>query len=150
MSTHPLVEVVERYFKGCNTGDVDLMMSCFTDDVHAYFVDPFPDVVGGKNLAHFWRELHNATGARWTVDHAIVQGNEAVVEWTELFTPAHKTSEDLWRGTDWFIFDDGLISEIRQYHPVHDLQPGQSSELMGFSYSDRGYPTRNTFDSKLP
>ncbi len=149
MATHPFIETVERYFKGCNTADTGLMMSTFKDDVRAYWFG-IPKIVGSQNLAAFWAELHEATGARWTVDHGLAYENEAVVEWSMLGTPPERTAEDLWRGTDWFIFEGGLIQEIRQYHPVHDLQPGQDVDLMGFSYLDRDYPTKESFDSKLP
>lgn len=146
---HPFVETVARYFKGCNTADIDLMLSCFTSDVRAYFVD-IPPVSGRENLATFWAEFHNATGARWTVDRGLAHANEAVVEWSMLWTPPEKSAEDMWRGTDWFIFENDLIREIRQYHPAHSLEPGQDVEFVGFSYAARGYPTKESLDSKLP
>lgn len=149
MATHPFIETVERYFKGCNTADTDLMLSCFADDVSAYFLD-IPPVSGSNNLATFWAEFHKATGARWTVDRGIATENEAVVEWSMLWTPPETTAEDLWRGTDWFVFKRGLIQEIRQHHPVHDLRPGQDVELIGFSYADQGYPTKANLDLRLP
>jgi hypothetical protein len=149
MAAHPFIEIVESYFKGCNTADVSLMLSCFAEDVQAYFVD-IPPITGRKDLAAFWAEFHKATGARWTVDRGFAHQNEAVVEWSMLWTPPDRTAEDLWRGTDWFIFEKNLIREIRQYHPAHNLQPGQDVELMGFSYGERGYPIKETLDSRLP
>jgi hypothetical protein len=149
MATHPFIKTVERYFKGCNTADVSLMLSCFAADVRAYFVG-IPPVTGSRDLATFWAEFHKSTGARWTVDRSLAHEREAVVEWSMLWTPPERTVEDLWRGTDWFIFEKNLIREIRQYHPAHDLQPGRDAELMGFSYAERGYPTKANLDSRLP
>ncbi len=149
MATHPHIDTVVRYFKGCNTADIDLMVSCFTDDVEAYFIDVSP-IVGSHSLAKFWCQLHEATGARWTVDRGIAQGNEAVIEWSMLWTPSEATSEELSRGTDWFIFENSRISEIRQYYHARNLKPGQNFELLGFPYTERGYPLRENIDSRLP
>ena len=134
---------VARYFKGCNTGDIDLMVSCFTDDVEAYFID-VPSIRGSRELAEFWRDLNQTMGARWTVDRGIEQGSQAVV------TPPEMTEELLWRGTDWFIFEGGRIREIRQYHHARTLAADQTYELMGYPYAERGYPLRSDLDSKLP
>jgi hypothetical protein len=114
MSKNPFVDSVYRYIRGCNTGDRELLVSTFTEDIRAYFLHR-PPVQGRKNLAKFWLGFHHATNARWTVDHTIVQGNEVAVEWSMLWTPAAASREEFARGTDWFVFENGRIAEIRQY-----------------------------------
>ena len=32
-SGHNFIDLINRYYDGCNTADIDLMMSTFTDDV---------------------------------------------------------------------------------------------------------------------
>jgi hypothetical protein len=149
MNTHPFIDTIIRYFKGCNTANVDLMVSCFADDVEAYFIDVEP-IIGSHRLAKFWCRLHEGMGARWTIDRAVAQGNDAVVEWSMLWTPPETAKEELSRGTDWFIFENGLITEIRQYHHARGLKPGQNFELLGFPYAKRGYPLEENLDSRLP
>lgn len=37
--SHPYIDTIETYYQGCNTADIELMMSTFCDDVAHYFVD---------------------------------------------------------------------------------------------------------------
>ena len=76
-SDHPYVETIRRYYEGCNTGDFDLMMSTFTEDVVHYFVDHAP-VVSGERLANYWVKVGPRTQAHWTVDHALVDVAEII------------------------------------------------------------------------
>jgi hypothetical protein len=39
MNNQLLVDKVVQYIRGCNTGDIELMMSTFAEDVTAYFID---------------------------------------------------------------------------------------------------------------
>ena len=79
------------------------------------------------------------------------QENEAVVEWSMLWTPSELRKDELWRGTDWFKFDNDRISEIRQYYHAPDINPGPTyHELQGYPYADRGYPVKENLGSKLP
>src|SRR5262245_25936199 len=49
----PYLEVLRRYIRGCNTGDVELLKSTFTDDIKVYFVE-LPPVEGRDTVAKFW------------------------------------------------------------------------------------------------
>ena len=54
--------------------------------------------------------------------------------------PEGAAKETVWgRGIDWFVFVDGVIAEIRQYPPP--LNDSPNTELVGFPYATRGYPT---------
>lgn len=139
MTDHPNLAVVRRYYEGCSRGDVALMKSTFTPDVVHYF--PLLDPIRGADaLAAHWLDLHQRLGATWTVDHAIVQGDEVAVEWTMRFTPRGATRPVLWRGAEWLVVRNGRISEVRAYYH-HPVEPRITSELKDFPYRPRGYPT---------
>jgi len=139
MSEHPHVSTIRRYYAGCNAPDVALMRSTFTDDVVHYFVDHAP-VHGSEGLAMYWAKVVPRTQASWTLDHAIVQGDEAVIEWSMRWTPANTGRPELLRGTEWYRFRDGKIAEIRSYHCNPHLTGPANFELHGFPYAARGYP----------
>ncbi len=137
---HPYVDTINRYYQGCNTADFDLMCSTFTPDVVHYFVD-HSAVEGAAALANYWVKVGPRTGANWTCDHAVVQEPEAVIEWSMQWTPAATGKPELLRGSEWYLFEDGLIKEIRSYHNNFYLQDPANRELHGFDYAGRGYRT---------
>jgi hypothetical protein len=97
-----------------------------------------------------WKGYHEQTSTRWSIDDVVVDGNEAVMEWSAL-RGRDAASAQFDRGIDWYVFKDGLISEIRQYGDPRGILPdGQIYEQMGFPYEDRGYPTRESIHSQLP
>ena len=55
-SGHNFIDLINRYYDGCNTADIDLMMSTFTDDVVHYFVD-HSKVVGAHGLSNYWAKV---------------------------------------------------------------------------------------------
>ena len=114
------------------------MKSTFTDDVVHYFVD-HSAVRGSDGLANYWAKAGPRTGAHWTVDHAMVMDDEAVIEWSMGWTPVGHDEAEILRGTEWFIFRDGKIAEIRSYHNNHYLQDPRNAELRDFPYDARGY-----------
>jgi len=135
---HPNVATVQRYYDGCNTADVALMRSTFTDDVVHYFVDHAP-VRGADGLARYWAKVGPRTKAYWSIDHALAQDDEVVIEWSMRWTPIGHAREELLRGAEWYTFRDGKIAEIRAYHANHHLAAPENAELHGFPYADRGY-----------
>ena len=141
---HPYIQTVQRYFHGCNTLDVNLMMSCFTDDVVHYFTHYKP-VRGSRALAEFWAHIGPKHGNRFAVDHGIVQEPEAVVEWSLELTMEPATGREMIRGSEWYLFRDGLIAEIRAYYlNRHEPYPRADFELWEFPYAERGYATKST------
>jgi ketosteroid isomerase-like protein len=130
--------VVTRYYDGCSTGDVDLMLTTLHPEVVHWFLAPnvgSAPVVGAEHLARYWREVAGLIEARWIVDHGIEVAGEAVAEWTMFWRPEGAVSRVATRGAEWFTFSDGLIREIRSYYQ----QRPQTTELDGFPYADRGY-----------
>lgn len=137
-----------RYYDGCSTGNLDVLASTLHPWVVHYFLAPnigSTPVIGAEHLARYWRKVTNAIDARWVVDHALVEGAEAVVEWTMFWCPGGSGDRVATRGAEWFIFRESLIREIRSYYQ----QLEQTSELDGFPYSDRGYSTVDAERSAL-
>jgi len=137
-SGHDFIDTIHTYYQGCNTADVELMLSTFTEDVVHYFVD-HSAVRGASALANYWAKVAPKTQANWQLDHALVQDSEAVIEWSMAWVPAQTGVRELLRGTEWYVFRQGRIAEIRSYHNNYFL-PGRSNrELHDFAYADRGY-----------
>ena len=101
---------IRRYYEGCNTVNIELMRSTFDADVVHYFVDHAP-VSGAVTLASYWAKIGPRTRARWSVDHFLAGGDEAVVEWSMRWMPAHAQRPEVLRGTEWFRFVEGRIAE---------------------------------------
>ena len=135
---HPHVRAILTYYQGCNTADFHLMKSTFTPEVVHYFVD-HGAVRGADALANYWCKVGPKTAANWALDHAIVQGSEAVIEWSMRWTPAATGVPEVLRGTEWYLFEDGLIREIRSYHNNFYLQSPENRHLHDFDYAGRGY-----------
>lgn len=149
MQRHKFVDTIARYFNGANEGNADLMHSCFCDDITAYTTG-IPPRVGSNAVVKLLIDLH-PTRARFTIDRAVVQEPEAVVEWSALWTPPGASEEVLTRGVDWFVFENDKISEIREYADFGlSPQPPAVHELERFPYETRGYPLKSTLDSNLP
>lgn len=138
MTEHRFVSTIKKYYEGCNKRDSRIMKSTFTDDVIHYFVDHAP-VSSADGLANYWCKVGPITCATWVLDHAIVQEPEAVIEWSMPWKPASKEAFEVLRGTEWFIFRDDRISEIRSYHCNFHLNHPDNRGLHEFDYVGRGY-----------
>ena len=115
------------------------MRSTFTSDVVHYFTHHEP-VRGAEALAHYWVSMQPKIAACWTVDHGIVQGDEAVIEWSMSWTPAGSSDVEMIRGAEWYRFENRLIAEIRAYYlNPRAPYPQMDFELLGFDYDGRGY-----------
>ena len=109
-----------------------------------------PPVRGREAVVKTWKEYHETTSTRWSIDDVVIEGSQAVMEWTAL-RGSDPSRAQFDRGIDWYVFKDGLIFEIRQYgDPRGILRDGQTYEQMGFPYEERGYPTRESIESQLP
>jgi hypothetical protein len=136
---HPYLQTIDRYYHGCNTADEALMRSTFTEDVVHYYTHHDP-VRGSAALAHYWSSMQPKIDGHWTIDHGIVQGNEAVIEWSMRWTPPGSSDTEMIRGAEWYLFEDQLIAEIRAYYlNPRAPYPHTDFELLGFDYDARGY-----------
>ncbi|WP_293958720.1 nuclear transport factor 2 family protein [Sneathiella sp.] len=136
---HQYRNTIQQYYYGCSTADFDLMMSTFDPDVVHYFVD-HSAVRGAAALANYWVKVGPKTQASWTLDHILVQEPEAVIEWSMPWTPPQDQKRQMLRGTEWYLFKDDKIAEIRSYHNNYYLHDPKNRELWDFPYEERGYP----------
>ena len=139
MTEQSHLATIRRYYDGCNRPDVELMESTFTADVVHYFTN-LPPIRGAANLAKFFAAFHPEWQAHWTVDHGIVERDEAVIEWTLRCVPPGRSQPELIRGAEWYFFREGKIAEIRAYYVGHETIGFGKYELDGFPYAERGYP----------
>ena len=114
------------------------MMSTFTDDVVHFFVD-HSAVRGAQALANYWAKVAPRTQANWQLDHALVQDDEAVIEWSMRWLPRDRDQAEVLRGSEWYVFKNGLIAEIRSYHANCYLAHPDNRALHDFDYAGRGY-----------
>jgi ketosteroid isomerase-like protein len=129
--------VVLKYFDGCNSGDLDVLLSTLDLDVVHYFLpERFKPIRGAEHLAKYWRKYENVLDPIWRIDHIIAQGDEVVSEWSCLFTPAGTQRRVMNRGTEWYVMRGGLIAEVRAYFLYDDATDAQ---LIGFPYAERDY-----------
>jgi ketosteroid isomerase-like protein len=133
-----LIEHVRAYYDALSRGDADEVASFFTEDAVHYYTRLGPHVgakaIGG-NAALGVKQLD----ARWVMEHGIEQGDEAVIEWSMVWTDPKSGQRRLDRGTEWFRFRDGKICEVRAYH--HSDPSNRSGDLLGFDHAARGHTT---------
>lgn len=130
--------LIGRYYDGCSSGDVELMMQTLHPDVVHWFLAPNTGsaaVTGAEHLARYWRKVARRLRARWVVESICATREQAVIEWSMWWSPEGAPDRLATRGTEWFTVEDGRIREIRSYH---QLRP-ETSELDGFPYAERGY-----------
>ncbi len=65
----------------------------------------------------------------------MAEGDQAVIEWSMHWRPRGAAARAVTRGAEWFVFEDGLIREIRSWYQ----QRPETTELAGFPYAERGY-----------
>lgn len=131
------VSVVLKYFDGCNSGDLEALLSTLDPDVVHYFLPArFPPIRGAEHLARYWRKFKNVLNPVWRIDHIIGQDNEVVSEWSCLWAPQGTSRRVMMRGTEWYVMREVRIAEVRAYFHYDDAA---DSGLTGFPYEDRDY-----------
>ena len=109
-----LLDHVKSYYGVLNSGDADAIAAHFTDDAVHYYTRMAP---------HRGREI--AERAAWAV-----QNIEA--EWSMKWRHPETGELKLDRGTEWFLFRDGKICEVRAYY-------NRSGDLIEFDHAGRGH-----------
>lgn len=142
MKTHAHLETILTYLKGCNTSDVELIKSTFAPGVIHYFTTHGP-IEGAGKLADYWQEYQAGDSiTTWTLDHGIVEDDEAVIEFSAIENFKDGRPSEMLRGAEWYKFREGKIVEIRAYY--HWVPKMPVSELVDFPYAERGYQTLST------
>jgi ketosteroid isomerase-like protein len=131
------IETVQRYFEGCNSGELETLLSTLSADVVHYFLPPnFSPIQGAEHLARHWRKFKQVLDPVWSIDQIVAQDDQVVSEWSCIWTPKGTQRRIMLRGSEWYVMRAGLIAEIRAYL-LHD--DTADAQLTGFPYQDRGY-----------
>ena len=127
---------LRAYYEALNTGDPERVAAHFTDDAVHYYTRLGPHK-GARTIGEHTRWAVEEIEGRWTFEHGIEQGDEACIEWTMTWRDPETGERRLDRGTEWFRFRDGLISEVRAY--FHSGRRNLSGDLIGFDHAGRGH-----------
>lgn len=131
-----LLDLVQRYYDACNAADVAGLQAAFTEDAAHYFTR-LPPARGAAQIATLWAAQQQRLDARWTVEHGLEAGGEAVIEWTMTWTDPGSGERRIDRGTEWYAFAGDRITEIRAYH--HSDAANRSGDLLGFDHRARAH-----------
>ncbi len=87
---------------------------------------------GGREIAEraAWAVEH--IDAEWSMYNGIDDGEQAVIEWAMKWRHPETGEWKLDRGTEWFLFRDGKICEVRAYY-------NRSGDLIDFDHEGRGH-----------
>ncbi len=133
------VAVVLKYFEGCNTGNIEELLSTLDPEVVHYFLpQQFKTIRGADHLARYWRKFKLLLDPTWKIDHTIAQGSEVVSEWSCLWTPEGTSIRLMMRGSEWYEVRNEKILEVRAYY---GFSSESNIELSDFPYLERGYLT---------
>ena len=130
------VDHVRSYYAALNTGDAEAVAAHFTPDATHYYTRLGPHE-GAETIGQMTNLAVESIEARWFVENAIEEGDQAVIEWTMTWRDPKSGARRLDRGTEWLAFRDGLIAEVRAYH--HGGPKNPSGDLLGFDHRGRGY-----------
>jgi ketosteroid isomerase-like protein len=131
--------LIRRYFDACNAADHQGLVDCFTPDAVHYFPAGLPDVPWrtADTIAKKWIWCVQTLGSQWTIERILISHDkpEAMIEWTHW----KNKSRTALRGAEWYVFEDGKISEIRAYYAAPADKGAAINELVDFDYAGRGY-----------
>src|SRR5918912_1018242 len=71
---------IRSYYEALNTGDADLVASHFTDDAVHYYTRLGPHE-GARTIGEHTRWAVENIDGQWHIDHAMEDGEQAVIEW---------------------------------------------------------------------
>jgi len=131
-----LIDHVRGYYDALDTGDVDRIASFFTDDAVHYYTRLGPHE-GARAIAENAKLGVEHLDGQWHMYNGIEEGDQAVIEWAMTWRDPDTGERRLDRGTEWFLFRDGKIAEVRAY--FHGGRRNRSGDLIGFDHAGRGH-----------
>jgi ketosteroid isomerase-like protein len=131
-----LIDHVRGYYDALNTGDVEKVAAFFTDDAVHYYTRLGPHE-GARAIAENANLGVEQIDGQWHMYNGIEEGDQAVIEWAMTWRDPESGERRLDRGTEWFLFRDGLIAEVRAY--FHGGRRNRSGDLIGFDHAGRGH-----------
>jgi ketosteroid isomerase-like protein len=130
------VDHIRSYYEALNGGDAEAVAAHFTEDATHYYTRLGPHE-GAQTIGQMTELAVKSIEARWFVENAIEEGDQAVIEWTMTWRDPKSGEKRLDRGTEWFLFRAGRIAEVRAYH--HGGPKNPSGDLLGFDHRGRDY-----------
>ena len=130
------VDHIRSYYEALNSGDAERVAAHFTEDATHYYTRLGPHE-GAETIGQMTDLAVKSIEARWFVENAIEEGDQAAIEWTMTWRDPKSGERRLDRGTEWFLFRDGRIAEVRAYH--HGGKKNPQGDLLGFDHKGRGY-----------
>jgi ketosteroid isomerase-like protein len=127
---------IRSYYEALNSGDAERVAAHFTEDATHYYTRLGPHE-GAQTIGQMTELAVNSIEAQWFVENAIEEGEQAAIEWTMTWRDPKSGKKRLDRGTEWFLFRDGKIAEVRAYH--HGGKKNPQGDLLGFDHRSRGY-----------
>jgi ketosteroid isomerase-like protein len=131
-----LIDHVRGYYDALNTGDADKVAAFFTDDATHYYTRMGPHE-GARAIAENAKLGVEQIDGQWHMYNGIEEGDQAVIEWAMTWRDPETGERRLDRGSEWFLFRDGLIAEVRAY--FHGGRRNRSGDLIGFDHAGRGH-----------
>ena len=124
---------IEAYFRACSEGSAADIASHFTRDAVVFDTNHAP-VRGAESIGEFWVGVRDRwSGAAWSVDTCIDDGDAAAIEWTMTGVAARRPFAV--RGSEHYRFEGGRIAEIRQYWTFD--RDELDTALVDFPYASR-------------
>jgi ketosteroid isomerase-like protein len=129
-------ERVRAYYETLNTGDATAISAHFTDDATHYYTRLGPHE-GTKTIGDLAALGVSSIDAQWYIENLIEADDQVAIEWTMTWRDPQSGEQRLDRGTEWFRFREGKISEVRAYH--HGGKKNPQGDLLGFDHEGRGH-----------
>ena len=127
---------MRSYYDALASGDEERIAAHFHPEAVHYYTRLGPHR-GGAEIARYAALAVRVLQAEWRLEHGIGTEDEAVIEWSMRWRDPTSGAERLDRGTEWFAFREGKISEVRAYH--HSGPKNRSGDLLGFPHGERGH-----------
>ena len=131
-----LLDHVASYYEALNSGDAERVAAHFQPDAVHYYTRLGPHR-GAEEIARYAVLGVEHLEGRWILERGMDDDEQACIEWTMTWRDPKSGEPRLDRGTEWFAFRDGLISEVRAYH--HSGPKNPSGDLLGFDHAARGF-----------
>ena len=131
-----LIDHVRGYYGALNTGDPEQIKPFFTEDAVHYYTRLGPHR-GAQAIADNAKLGVEHLDGQWHMYNGIEEGDQAVIEWAMTWRDPETGERRLDRGTEWFLFRDGLIAEVRAY--FHGGRRNRSGDLIEFDHAGRGH-----------
>jgi ketosteroid isomerase-like protein len=125
---------VRAYYDDLSSGDAEAVARHFTQDAVHYYTRRAPHL-GAAQIADNAVAAVHYLNADWVLENLVGDDEQVAIEWSMAFDHPTRKTRMLDRGTEWFRFREGLISEVRAYYNE------RGGDLIGFDHEARGHTT---------